>query len=87
VSKSIGRHRISVRADWFDVDQIETSWFSLSHESGDAWTVGYGYERDQHWSLALEAMAIASDVSQRAALGEPTKANERQLQLKLRYSL
>jgi hypothetical protein len=86
LSKAIGRHRISARADWFDVDQVETTWNSLSHESGDAWTVGYGYEHDRHWSFAVEAMQIRSDVSDRAMLAEPTDATERQLQLQIRYT-
>jgi hypothetical protein len=87
VSKAIGRHRISARADWFDVDQVETTWYSLSHESGDAWTVGYGYEHDRHWNFAVEALQIRSNVTNRASIGEPTRATERQLQLQFRYSL
>ncbi len=86
LSKAIGRHRISARADWFDVDQVESPWYSFSHESGDAWTVSYGYEHDRHWSLAVEALQIKSDVSRRARIGEPTDATERQLQLQVRYT-
>ncbi len=77
---------ISARADWFDVDQVQTPWYSLSHESGDAWTIGYGYEHDQHWSFVLEAMQIRSEVTDRAGIGEPPNATERQLQLQIRYS-
>ena len=87
LSKSIGRHRISARADWFHTDHIETSGPFLIQESGDAWTIGYSYEHDRHWSLAVEALQVESDVSRRVLIGEPTRADERQLQLQLRYSL
>jgi hypothetical protein len=86
LSKAIGRHRISVRADWFDVDHYETSYPPGDTESGSAWTVGYSFERDEHWSFAVEAMEIESDVSMRVYLGEPTDATERQLQLQVRYT-
>lgn len=86
VSKALGRHRLSVRADWFDTNHFESSWPPGLQETGSAWTAGYSFERNQHWSLAVEAMQIKSDVLQRAALGEPTDATERQLQLQLRYT-
>jgi hypothetical protein len=87
LSKSIGRHRFTGRADWFDTDQVESDWPSPFEESGDALTIGYGFEYDRHWSLAVEALQIKSDVSTRATIGEPTRATEKQLQLQVRYSL
>lgn len=87
LSKSFGRHRVSARADWFDVSQVASPWFSFSRESGDAWTIGYGYEHSQHWNFAVEWMEVDSDVSDRAGIGEPVNATESQLQLQLRYSL
>ena len=86
LSKAVGRHRFSVRADWFDTDHVETSWSPPSEETGDALTAGYTYERDDHWSCAIEALQIKSDVSQRVLLGETTRATERQLQLLVRYT-
>jgi hypothetical protein len=86
VSKAIGPHRISVRADWFDTDHFETSYPPGDTESGNAWTAGYSYEHDDHWGFAVEALRIKSDVSSRAWLAEPTNATERQLQLQVRYT-
>lgn len=37
--------------------------------------------------LALEMLQVASDVSRRATLGEPTRATETQFQLLVRYAL
>lgn len=86
LSKAIGPHRFSVRADWFDTDHFETSYPPGDKESGSALTAGYSYERNQHWSFGVEAMQIKSDVSSRAMLGEPTASTERQHQLQVRYS-
>jgi hypothetical protein len=86
VSKAIGRHRLSARADWFDTNHFETSFPPGDTESGSAWTAGYSYERDDHWSFAVEALQIKSDVSARVSLGEPTHATESQLQLQIRYT-
>ena len=86
VSKAIGQHRISLRADWFHTDHYETSLPPGGKESGSAWTAGYSYERDEHWHFAVEALQIRSDVSQRVGLGEPANATERQLQLMVRYA-
>ena len=86
ISKAIGPHRVSVRADWFDVDHYETSYPPGDRESGSAWTAGYSFERDEHWNFAVEALQIRSDVSSRAWIGEPANATERQLQVQVRYS-
>jgi hypothetical protein len=87
LSKSIGRHRITGRADWFNTDQVESDWPSPFEESGDAFTIGYCYEYDRHWSFGVEALQIKSDVSTRVTIGEPTRATEKQLQIQVRYSL
>jgi hypothetical protein len=65
VSKAIGQHRFSLRADWFDTDHFQTSFPPGDTESGSAWTLGYSYERDDHWNFAVEALQIKSDVSYR----------------------
>jgi len=87
VSKAIGQHRFSLRADWFDTDHFQTSFPPGDTESGSAWTAGYSYERDEHWNFGIEALQIKSDVSMRAFIGEPSRATEKQLQLQVRYSL
>ena len=88
LSKAIGQHRFSGRADWFDTDQVQIELAArVRGIRRCAWTVGYSYERDQHWSFAIEALRIKSDVSMRACIGEPTRATEKQLQLQVRYSL
>lgn len=87
VSKAFGKHRISARADWFETRHVQTSWPPPVEETGSALTAGYSYDRDEHWSIALEAMQVKSDVSLRETLGEPTNATEREFQLQVRYSL
>ena len=87
LSRAIGQHRFSLRADWFDTDHFETSYPPGDTESGSAWTAGYSYERNAHWNFAVEALQIKSNVSARPAIGEPAHATEKQLQVQVRYSL
>ncbi len=87
VSKAIGRHRVSVRGDWFNTDHVVTSWPPPWDESGSAWTAGYQFEQGDHWSFGVEAMEVRSDVSRRAVLGGPSDAVERLLQVQVRYTL
>ncbi len=57
------------------------------NETGHAWTLAAQRSFDEHWNATLEAIEVRSDVDQRALLGEPNAATERQLQLALRYEL
>ena len=85
-SKGFGRHRVSARADWFDTEHYQSMWPPPGfEENGNAWTVGYSFELP-HWRFAVEALEIESDVSQRAFLGEPSDATERQVQLQVIYT-
>lgn len=86
-SKAFGRHRISARADWFETEHVASMWPPPRlEESGNAWTIGYSFELEPHWHFAVEALEIDSDVSQRAYLGEPADATERQYQLQVIYT-
>lgn len=86
VSKAFGRHRFSARADYFEVERAPTSWSPAGGgETGDILTAGYRFDRDDRWTFALEALRVQSDVSDRANLGEPTRATESQVQLSAQY--
>jgi hypothetical protein len=85
VSKAWGPHRVSARVDWFETDHVRTSWPPPVQEDGTGFAAGYSYDFDEHWHCAVEFLQIRSDVGARAYLGEPTAANERQLQLQIRY--
>jgi hypothetical protein len=84
-SYDVGPHRISLRHDWFSMDQTKGSppW---GHDSGKGWTLAYLYELDKHWSLAAEALQIDSRLSARSWIGVPPRENGRTLQLALRYA-
>jgi hypothetical protein len=55
-------------------------------EDGTGFTAGYSYDFDDHWHCAVEFLQIRSDVAARMYLGEPSRADERQLQLQVRYA-
>jgi hypothetical protein len=86
VSKAFGRHRLSARADYFEVDRDPLPWLpEAGGETGNILTIGYRFERDDRWSFAIEALQVRSDVSDREYLGEPTQATESQVQASVQY--
>lgn len=87
VAKQLGRHRLAVRADQFAMQQQRTIFLrGLAVERGDAVSIGWTYEPRERWELTLEGLRIASNYNRRLRLGEPTAADERSLQLGVRYT-
>jgi hypothetical protein len=90
VSNTQGRWRYSARYDRFFVQQTASNFAQFIggiyfNERGHAWTLAVQRSCGQHWNVALEGLQVDSDVEQRALLGQPDVARERQLQLALRY--
>jgi hypothetical protein len=79
------RHRYSMRYEEMSVDTVRgEQWFD-SDQTAHAWTVAYMYDRDVHWQLGVEALRISGRVAQRSYYSLPPGADERQMQLTLRY--
>jgi len=84
VAREFGRHRLAARYDDFKV------WMPgqpAADDYGHAWTVGWTLQLRRNLEVAAEWLQVDSDSGNRAALGEPTEARERSVQLALRYSL
>ena len=89
-SNKQGRWRYTARYDKFSVQQTASDFAQYIggiylNERGHAWTLAAQRGFDEHWNATLEAIEVRSDVEQRALLGQPNAATERQLQLALRY--
>lgn len=80
-------HRLTVRFDDFESSQETTNYFFNIDSRGHALTVAWLYELNPHLTLIAESLRIKSDLSDRVWVGTPTAADERQLQLALRYEL
>jgi hypothetical protein len=85
---SWGRHRLSVRRDWFEVEDMGPIVAEDDNrEKGSAWTAAYLLRTGEKHRLALEAVRIDSRRPIRPALGWPAHADELLLQLSFRLSL
>jgi hypothetical protein len=85
---SWGRHRVSVRRDWFDVEDMgPTEIEDDNREDGSAWTAAYLLRTGDKHRLALEAVRVDSTRDIRPALGLPARAQELLLQLSFRLTL
>ena len=88
LAQGFGKHRLAARYDEFRVRQtVGSNPARLSHENGNAWTLGWSWAVHEHVDVMTEWLRIDSLHSARAALGEVPKAVEHSLQLSLRLSL
>jgi hypothetical protein len=86
VSKRFGAHRVTLRYDDFGTDQTMGTGFR-NWDDGKGWTFDYLYDLSERWQLAFESLWIDARLTGRVMLGEPVHANERQVQLAVRYTL
>jgi hypothetical protein len=66
------------------VDEPGSIW---SSERGDAFTLGWTWQLQEHVELAGEWLRIDSNTGNRALLGEDPRARETSVQLALRLTL
>jgi len=87
VARRLGRHLLAGRYDAFAVTMLDRP-TGAGSEDGEAWTLAWSYEKDEHWRFALEWLRVESNVPRRAVeLGESPFATESKLELSARYSL
>jgi hypothetical protein len=85
---SWGRHRLSVRRDWFEVEDRGPLFAEDDNrEDGSAWTAAYLLRTGEKHRVALEALRLDSTRPNRSSLGLPPRAKELLVQLSLRLSL
>jgi hypothetical protein len=81
--------RVSARFDRFRSQQTSSNFYDqvgiYLGDSGRALTVAIQRNFGAHWNAVVEGVEVKSDVAQRAFLGIPTTAKERQWQIALRY--
>lgn len=89
VSKTNGRHTVSVRYDRFEVlTDFTNAGGDHYAQYGHAWTVAYLFELNAHWRFALEWLNVSTDSSVREALLPGAElAQERKIEASFRYAL
>jgi len=85
VSKTFGRQRLTVRYDTFETDTVRNEAIFDGSQDGEAWTLAYIFEPNEHWRLAAEALRNDTTLAPRALLGLAPQAVERTLQLAVVY--
>jgi hypothetical protein len=91
-SRELGRHRVSVRYDRFEVDDHDRTVNDPNQESGHAWTAAWFVSPGRlgsklsGWRLGLEYLRVASDRPARRLLDEPARRTEQTWQLALQKS-
>lgn len=86
LSRSFGKHRLTVRHDDFYTRMSRGAQIFNSHQDGTSWLLAYTYTHDKHWQGVAEANRIASTAEQRDLLGVPGQQAEKTFQLAVRYS-
>ncbi len=88
LSKRLGRHRLSIRYDEFEVASHLDDGEQDGRQKGHAWTAAYVFQSGVHWRYTLEWLHVVSDSYNRADYLEgPPNAAETQVQLAIRYAL
>ena len=80
-SKTLGKHRFTVRGDWFETTHLGASYGSDLSEDGWATTLAYSYAVAEKQRLFLELLDIDSYREAREALGHDEDASDIQLQI------
>ncbi len=87
VAKQVGRHRLAVRAETFEMEQLRSVFTNnLGRDRGHAWTVGWTFQPREPLELSAEWLQVDSNFNWRTQLGEQPRASERALQLGVRYT-
>ena len=86
VSKLLGRHRISLRADLFDTRDRDI-FPDNNNEHGYSLTLAYIFRPTPKQRLTLELLYIDSDRAERQFIGLPIRARESQFQISYRLFL
>ncbi len=84
LTKSLNRHRLTLRFDRFDVSENDDFPLDENSEYGHAWTLGYQYKATDYATLATEWLQIESKRDAWQYFGLAARQIETQLQISLR---
>lgn len=86
LTAAAGRHRLTGRYDWFEVQDRDALLVDPNTEDGRAWTVAYIVRCNDAARLAVEWLQVTSTRDARADMGLAPRARETQLQASLRLT-
>ncbi|HSD70082.1 MAG TPA: hypothetical protein VLB07_11040 [Woeseiaceae bacterium] len=88
LTKSLDRHRLSLRYDLFDVSENDDFPLDENSEYGHAWTLAYQYRATDFATLAIEWLEIETyrDAWEYFGLEDEMTESQLQISLRLRFS-
>lgn len=87
VSKNYNQHRFTLRYDQFKVSDRDDTPDDDNSEKGISWTLAYGFQYNENYSLQLETLYIDSTRQARTYLGNSANNSELLFQLNFRVNL
>lgn len=83
-TRKLGRHRISLRRDWFDVDDTSFVARDNNNEVGSAWTAALSFRLDKQSFLMTEFLRVTSNRPGREDIGFEPEQTQNQIQVSYR---
>lgn len=84
-TRKVGQHRISLRRDWFDVDDHTYVDIDNNEEVGNAWTAAFNARISKRGNLIFEFLRVNSTRPSRLELGVAPHQTQNQIQVSYRH--
>ena len=85
LSHKEGKHRISLRYDYFKVTDNDTTVFDPNASNGEGVTASWRYAFSKHGQIGIEGSALKSFVDNRAAMGLQQRASQQQVMINTQW--
>ena len=85
LSHKEGKHRISLRYDYFKVTDNDTTIFDPNASNGEGVTASWRYAFSKHGQIGIEGSALKSFVDNRAAMGLQQRASQQQVMINTQW--
>ena len=86
LSHRMDKHRVSVRYDYFNVDEDDQYPQDQNNSDGQGLTVSWRYNFNDEWQVGVEHLVTTNEAANRVQLGQATKVTQHQSLLVLQYS-
>ncbi|MEM1189689.1 MAG: hypothetical protein AAGA95_05535 [Pseudomonadota bacterium] len=85
LSQRLGEHRVSLRYDFWDVDESDLYARDANSSEGDALTAAWRWNLDKQWQLGFEYHLNVNSAENRVSVGEAIDARQQQALVVLEY--
>ena len=85
LSHKEGKHRISLRYDYFKVTDNDTTVFDPNASNGEGVTASWRYAFSKHGQIGIEGSALKSFIDNRAAMGLQQRVSQQQVMINTQW--